>query len=127
MSGSQLGEVMYGLITVIHSQRIAQAILVDADLSGITCSHVSFKNANLRSANISAATFWEETDLSGADLSFANLRKLTVEDAIFQGAILISADLSESPEGAQIFEQRVLRRSVCVTHGSQVLICGMLN
>ena len=35
----------------------SEAILVDADLSGITCSHVSFRNANLRSANISAATF----------------------------------------------------------------------
>lgn len=80
----------------LHEVDLSEVILVNADLSAITCSHVSFRNANLRSANISAATFWEETDLSGADLSFANLRKLTVEDAIFQGAILISTDLSES-------------------------------
>lgn len=79
-----------------HEVDFGEVILVGADLSGVTYSYANFRNANLRSANISAATFWEKTDLSGADLSFANLRKLTVEDVIFQGAILIGTDLSES-------------------------------
>jgi uncharacterized protein YjbI with pentapeptide repeats len=80
----------------LHEVDFSEVILVGADLSGVTCSQANFRNANFRSANISAATLWEETDLSGTDLSYANLRKLTVEDAIFQGAVLIGADLSES-------------------------------
>jgi uncharacterized protein YjbI with pentapeptide repeats len=79
-----------------HDVDFSQVNLAGAELAGIVCSSTSFRNANLRGATISAATFWEETDFSEADLSFANLSKLTVEDAIFQRAILISSDLSES-------------------------------